>query len=128
MEQPPLGLTTTVRLESITDGDTIKVCLERYLTIRLIDDEVYFDAPETYRPKSDEEEEFGEAVEKRLAELLYKEEDGKLVQREIVLHIPTDGENRMQDVTTLSRFNGQIWADGVDVVDELVKFMREYNK
>ena len=145
MQQPPLGLTTIVKVDKITDGDTINVILERILKIRILNDKVYFDAPETFRPKNEEEREAGKRATQKLFELLTKEVEEqqtyyvpvdvgigetlyrKVVRtikirvfREIVLHIPQTSKGRMSDVTQLGRFGGMIFADGVEVSQELI--------
>jgi len=113
MKQPPLGWTTVAELDRTTDGDTIVVTIKRQFIIRLVDDEIYFDTPETYRPKSEEERELGKKATEHLKELI----EGK----ELVIHIPADERGRMKDVTQLGRFGGMLWADGEDVVDNMIE-------
>lgn len=130
MKQPPLGWTTPATVAELKDGDTIVVEIKRTFILRLIDDEIYFDTPETYRPQSEEERVAGLAATEYLRKLLFKrDEQGNLVPKNIVVHIPTDGSGKMDQITQFSRYHAQIWADGVDVVDEMIKagFIKEEN-
>lgn len=124
MKQPPLGWTTEVELDRMIDGDTIVVNIARQFIIRIVDDEIYFDTPETYRAKSPEEKERGNAATAYLYKLLTKKKSKwskKRVPRTIVLHIPGSERGQFRDSIALNRLKGMLWADEVDVVDEMIR-------
>ncbi len=124
MKQPPLGWTTKVHaVDRQIDGDTIALSIMRHFVIRLVDDEIYFDTPETYRAKSPEERKRGNAATAYLYKLLTKRKKWgrKRVIRDIVLHVPGSEREKFGDSIALNRLKGMLWADGVDVVDEMIK-------
>jgi len=117
MKPPPIGWTTPVKLDREGDGDTLTISVERKLIIRLVDDQLCFDAPETYRPKSDAERKHGEAATKFLHQLLHRP-DGS--PRDLILHIPGDPQGKVSHMICIGgRFIGMLFADGIDVVQVL---------
>lgn len=120
MKQPGLGWVTPAHIEKEYDGDSLTVSVKRVLTIRLVDDEIYYDTPETgWRAKTDEERLHAADANAYLHHLLYNS-DG--TEKNIVIYIPTDGSGVFKDTLVIGgRFKTQIWADGVDVVDEMIK-------
>lgn len=121
MKQPELGWTTPVEISKVTDGDTIKILVTREIEIRLTDIEGTFDAPETWRPKSEEERIEGQKYTDRLKEIV---EEGT----DFVLHIPTGKRGRLKDIFCIgTRAVGMLFVDGVDVVEELKKLDEHEN-
>ena len=63
-------------VENVVDGDTVDCLVDlgfnatNRIRFRIKDDEVYFDTPETWRPKTEAEEAHGEAAKARTIELL----------------------------------------------------------
>lgn len=115
MKQPELGWTTPVQIKRVIDGDTVKIVISREVDVRLTDEEGTFDAPETYRPSSKAEELEGIKYTLKLKDILETAD-------EIVLFIPTDERGRVKDIFSIgSRVVGHLFADGVDVVEELKK-------
>lgn len=153
MVQPPIGWTTPARLIRVKDGDTIEIEIYRRISIRIINDTVYFDTPEIFKPSCPEEKVQGLRYKKKLEELLMKPVivrekeyvpivaivDGAaqtvytpkmvtksvLEQREIVIHIPQNHDCKFSTISQLSRIGGMVFADGVDVTEELLKLEQE---
>lgn len=108
MNQPPLGYTTNVELIEVIDGDTIKVKIEKELTVRLKD----FNAPEIRKPASKEEIAKGIEYKEFLINLLKN--------KNIVLFVPSDGSDIISHLFSIgSRVVGSIFIEGKNVVEIL---------
>jgi len=119
MKPPPIGWTTPVQIDREGDADTLTISVSRKLIIRLVDEQLCFDAPETYRPRSEAEREHGKKATKFLHSLLFRP-DG--TPRDLVLHIPGDPDGKIAKTIAIGgRFVGMLFADGIDVVEELKK-------
>lgn len=111
MIEPPLGHTQVVNLSEVIDGDTVRVRISYEIDVRLTDDSGAFDAPET-RTKDGQEKSRGMEAKAYLTKFL----QGK----RITLYVPTDGSGRVKKILTLSRVVGKLFADGVDVAQEMI--------
>lgn len=98
---PPLGWTTVAHIERVVDGDTLDVVVERRLRIRLLN----CWAPES-ETRNLAEKEKGIASKAALQELA--------LGRPCLLHVPTAGMRRLDDVMTFSRVLGSVWLVGDD--------------
>lgn len=155
MQQPPIGWTTTARLLKVTDGDTVQIEVFRRMSIRILNDTVYFDAPEIFKPQSPEEKVAGLRYKAKLEQLLTKQVEVKekqfvplvaivhgaeqtvyipqmvtktvTVPRELVIHIPQDHDCKFSTFSQLGRVGGMVFADGVDVTEELLKLENEHD-
>ena len=101
MKEPPEGFTTKAKITRVIDGDTVDVLIERRLRIRLED----CWAPET-RTRDREEKARGLEA-KRFAK-------DKLLDQDVVVHIPADPEGEVKDVFTFGRAVGRVFLDGED--------------
>lgn len=101
--QPPLGLTTKAKVVRVLDGDTLEVEIVTRVRVRLLD----CWAPEL-------REEGGTESKEHLSSLAKK---GSTV----VLHVPTSGTRRLDDVLTFGRLLGRIYAKGEDVGSRMVE-------
>jgi len=106
-EAPDLGWTTTARVVYVVDGDTVDVEIRRRLRIRLLD----CWAPES-RTTDQEEKVRGLAAKKFLKELIQN--------KQVVLHIPTNGSEDIKDILTLNRVLGKLYLDDEDVSETMV--------
>tara|TARA_Y100000310_G_scaffold161034_1_gene160907 strand:+ start:2365 stop:2721 length:357 start_codon:yes stop_codon:yes gene_type:complete len=101
MKEPPEGFTTKATVVRVIDGDTVDVIIERRMRIRLED----CWAPET---RTRDLEEKARGLE---AKQFAKE---KLLNQDVVVHIPADPEGEMKDVFTFGRAVGRVFLDGED--------------
>lgn len=113
MEQPELGWTTPVKIDRVVDGDTIVIKVEKTITIRLQDDDGFFDTPETYRPKSEEERILGKAYTQFVKDLLESADS-------VVMHLGADESGKVANLFTIgTRAKAHIFADGIDIAEEV---------
>jgi len=101
MKEPRQGFTTKAKITRVIDGDTVDVLIERRMRIRLED----CWAPET-RTRDKEEKARGLKA-KNFAE-------DKLMNQEVIVHIPADPEGEIKDVFTFGRAVGRVFLDGED--------------
>lgn len=115
---PRIGWSTPARVIDIHDGDTLTVEVTRRITVRLKD----CWAPETgarcgNRRVTHDERERGQQSRDELDRLLTE-------SREITLFVPTTKDKESIDAAaalTFGRVVGEVWADGINVGDELVR-------
>lgn len=131
MKLPKLGWTTKAKVqpkESIHDGDTLKITVERTFTIRMLGDGFYYDTAEISGKKiSKKEKEEAKLALKHLISLLFNE-DG--TQKDIVIHIDGDPSGVFANSFCIgTRALAHVWADGVDVTEEMNKagFLKKSN-
>lgn len=100
MIKPKEGLVTKATVIKVTDGDTVKVKIERTITIRLID----CWAPEI----TNEEKEIGIASKKHLESIIQPGD-------EVTIFIPASKRGVIADELTLTRFLGRIWKGNIEL-------------
>lgn len=119
MQEPPIGFTTKAKAVRVIDGDTLDVEITRRIRVRLKD----CWCPET-RTRDLEEKERGLKAKRHLKDLLSLDTgffNWGSKGNEVVLFIPADKEGDIKDVFTFGRVVGNIFVDGEDVSDRMVK-------
>ena len=106
-DSPPLGWTTTATVVNVVDGDTVDVEVRRRVRIRLL--ECW--APET-RTRDADEKRRGLAAKQHMRQMV--------MDKQVTLHIPTDGSGDMKQVLTLNRLLGRLYLEGNDVSAAMV--------
>lgn len=128
MEQPPFGYTLPINLVRIKDGDTIRASITIEFDVRIIKRDGEFDTAEIFRPKNEQERKEGEAALQALKRLIFHDYDvvttdnaGEFLEkpRKLAIFIPSDGVGYIGDILTINRVAAVLFADGVDVAEEL---------
>jgi len=113
MKKPNLGWTTIVKVKDIIDGDTIKVVIEKEITVRITDSERKFNTSEIRKPASEEEIKKGKEAKAVLEQLILADDN-----EHVLLYVPTDGRNHLSDVFSIgSRVVGHIFLGDEDITD-----------
>ena len=108
MKKPPEGFTTKAKVANVVDGDTVDVIIKRKVRVRL--QECW--SPET-RTKDIVEKQKGIAARSFLVT--------RLLDKEVVLHIPADNEGDLKDVFTFGRVIGRLFLKGEDISEMMVE-------
>ena len=119
MQEPPIGFTTKANVVKVIDGDTLDVEITRRIRVRLKD----CWCPET-RTRDLEEKERGLKAKRHLKDLLSLDTgffSWGSRNHEVVLFIPADKEGDIKDVFTFGRVIGNIFVDGEDLSDKMVR-------
>ena len=119
MQEPPIGFTTKVNVVKVIDGDTLDVEITRRIRVRLKD----CWCPET-RTRDLKEKERGLKAKRHLKDILSLDTgffSWRSKNHEVVLFIPADKEGDIKDIFTFGRVVGNIFVDGEDVSDRMIK-------
>lgn len=106
MKRPPVGLCIPTEIVKVVDGDTVKILFYgKVVTVRLQG----YDAPETFRPRDENERRRGYEAKEYLERLL---SDGQA-------YIWVEHSERLSDYLSINRLKTRLFVDELDVADAM---------